>query len=461
MTRVLAGTCIAFAFGCTAIANIDVCERGTAPEAELNVDALGDQLVQNVHGVAPMPDGRLFVAFTSIDGRDPLRAEVRGLRFGDDARRLTTCGRTEELTYASHEPGGPQVFAGDTAIAAPDDSAYPVAMAYAEDTPDGDRVFLHAIDGDTGCPFYDGTPIDSLPLLLEDAPGDAIGFPRVIWTGEYTFDVLWVFADLDGGVRSSIHARAFQITEGGVMPLDLVDPQSGERTRDRVVAVTPDGSLGFDAIGFDDRIVLARYVTAGGGYRIEVSFHREDMSILIPSFPITDIIPNLDQASPVMAWDGAQLMVVWTEQIDETFRVRGRFLTPDGNYLSSSLTPDGAPFSLSTSPSSEESHPAIVELAGGGFIVAWTATSLSGDAQDVRATIISPSGERTFANRACEQADFRLNQATAGNQGRVALTRLGSSPVAVWADDGQNGSDSSGLALRASVIPIRELLAIE
>src|SRR6185436_20896355 len=70
----------------------------------------------------------------------------------------------------------------------------------------------------------------------------------------------------------------------------------------------------------------------------------------------------------------------------------------------------------------------------------------------IRALAIGADGQRLFANRACDRADFPVNSATEGDQRRPTLTTLAGGDVLVaWTDDGP-GADSSGSHVMATVL---------
>jgi len=455
---------VATVAGCSLASAVDVCDRGPDPEGELNIRTEGDQILQGTRAVTGTPDGRAFVAFTSVSSTDPERAEVRGTRLADDARPIPTCDEARERTLAAIDPAGPAIFNGGASVAATDDETRPLIVAWAEDGVEGDRVLLTALDASSGCGYFDGGSLSGIdPYELAARPGGTLSPPRALWLRDDRFAFFWLDVD-DTGVSADTRGRVFRINEGGILPQLVVDAQTGERTSDRPVALTAAGvrTFGFDAIAAEDRVVIARYVGVGGRLQVEVSIHREDLSVEEGPFAVSELFWGGINYRAALAWDGEQLLVAWAQAAEEGSppRVWARLLTLQGDFLSSPLAPDGGAFRVSTSEPIAERAPAAVALPGGGFLVGWTSGSGEMATFDIRGAMFDRAGERQFANRACDRADFPLSQVPEGDQGNVSFARLGDRVIAAWTDAGGNGADTSGFAVRVAVLEPHTLLPV-
>lgn len=108
----------------------------------------------------------------------------------------------------------------------------------------------------------------------------------------------------------------------------------------------------------------------------------------------------------------------------------------------------GGEFLINTTTMNNQESPTVVGLNGGGYVVAWTDQSATGDdnsGSGIRAAVYAAGGTPS-------SGEFVVNTTVDSDQkdpGAAALT--GGGFVVVWRDDSQTGDDSSGSAIRGQI----------
>jgi Ca2+-binding RTX toxin-like protein len=148
------------------------------------------------------------------------------------------------------------------------------------------------------------------------------------------------------------------------------------------------------------------------------------------------------QARPAITTlaDG-RYVVAWEDTSGGSSEIRARIFAADG-------TPFGAEISVNTTTTGVQDFPAIAGLAGGGFVVAWTDNSHTGDDTSlaaVRAQIFAADGSPVGA-------EFLVNATTSSSQSGATIAVLDDGRfVIAFTDQSETGGDVSSHAVRAQV----------
>lgn len=448
---------------CSLASAIDVCSREAAPPEQINVRTEGDQLVTSNGALATMPDGRALVAWVSQRSATDPTEEVRLLRLDGSGRGVITCENEREHTVwpaTADEPASTSIVA--LTAHAPAGLADAGLLAWGEG-PEGSAghapaVFALPIDGRSGCVFA-GARRHELGL----GPPEAVLVDlEIVGTGADEFLVVWSLAPREGlGVES--RARAFRIELGEPRWLPVVD-DTGTPVADEPARVR-----------FGERAASSLAAVAAGGSVVLVTL---DALTLEPSLTLTDgalrararpisIGPPSTQTSASgvdvdVAYDGAQLLAVWTHVGDAGRQVMGRLLTPQGDFLRSELSPQGDAFVVPADEEAETIFPSVAALPGGGFVVTWVRELPgAGDQQNrsVALGVVTAEGERGFTNGACDRSEIDLVGILPGTHSRPSVTTLpDGSAVVAWNAVDAGGADASGTSVYALGASTRQLL---
>jgi hypothetical protein len=172
-------------------------------------------------------------------------------------------------------------------------------------------------------------------------------------------------------------------------------------------------------------------VWTNGASVLDTDIHaaRVDISgTLVDTTPIvinSTTVSNQLEAQPAHGIDD-HLLVVWTdEQVGEGGDIRGRLL--DAN-----AAPMGPDFIINTTRPMVQQQPYAIALQAGGYLVAWTDGSQTGDDVDgmaVRARLLDGNGNGLGD-------DFVLNSRTLGDQAHPRLIQLPDGSIFLAFEDG-------------------------
>jgi VCBS repeat-containing protein len=148
----------------------------------------------------------------------------------------------------------------------------------------------------------------------------------------------------------------------------------------------------------------------------------------------------VDQIQPaVIGLAGGGFIVTWADGSTEggdTF-----LLGVKAQIFSSTGAKIGAEFLVNTQTAGSQSLPAIGALPSGGFLVSWA----DGGSGDIKAQLYDPAGGRVGG-------EFLVNSQTANVQSQPAATALSSGGFVIsWTDSSSAGGDSSGTAVKAQL----------
>lgn len=448
--------------GCTVVNDVDVCERNAHPEHELNRRTEGMQNLQSSDAVGAMPFGGGLVVFLSaVSASNPDRSEIRGTLIGPDGAPQPTCEQPEEFTYAEADPDGPAAQLRLAPVIAPpltDDSAGLIAYL-AQDADGNFEVWGRFVSG-TGCPFQDLPPFP----ISQDGPTHGPNGPAVVGLAPDDFLVVWpsVPNDLtstDGWVRARIvHADPLgaQFLPTTPQPDGLpVDLTAGGQQVVFASAVVME----------PDRVLVTWQVNETAGPVLWATILNGRLETQVGPFLLGQGQEGLPMGAGLdMAFDGQQVLVVWIQRnANDIPQVWGRYLTPEGDFLTAPQAPQGGPFPVSPFEGASAAKPSVVALPEGGFVVAWEQSgSADATGSTLRAMAFAPEGGPQFNNRSCDRTAFSLNLADEGDQTWPSLAQLeGGAIVSAWTDLGFNGPDRSDGSIRAFVMEPRHLLPVE
>ncbi len=461
------------ASACNQVQGIDVCDRDRPKENIINVRNEGNQRIHGSSAIAALAGGGAFVVFTSdVSGAaGEENTEIRGTLLDPEGQRIPTCDEKQEVTYAEPDESGPdEQKRAMASVAMPKKGDEPGFITYVSVNDKNWQVMGRPITN-SGCIYSSRQPIQ----ISEEEPNTIINLPVAVALGDKKFVVLWV--SVMTGVDSRLRARALKVGWKTTF-LPVNHPGTGVPTDGEPVDFRPSGEFISSVaaipvrddqfavtwtkikIGMNDR----RYVTYFAMYddRLNQLFE----PVVVYSGKPTDTRPIEEQAG--IAYDGSQFIIVWQER-DELgiTRVYGRFVDEKGQFLRSSVTPDGYAFRVATSNMGEEGWVSTAKLYKGGFLVAWIDKG-SSEAQDqsdstVRASAFDAYRNRQFVNFACDRTDFQLIRSAPGGQDRISLVTMSNGSVAAaWTDFGTNdviGRESS--FIRAMAVDPRDLLPID
>jgi|688.fasta_scaffold50193_2 Ca2+-binding RTX toxin-like protein len=156
---------------------------------------------------------------------------------------------------------------------------------------------------------------------------------------------------------------------------------------------------------------------------------------------------NKDQYEPtITALADGRFVVAWTDNSQaggdaSSVAVRAQVFNANG-------TKAGAEFRVNTTTNKDQYEPTITALADGGFVVAWTDNSQAGgdtSSLAVRAQVLNANGTKVGA-------EFLVNTTTSNGQYQPTIAALADGGfVIAWTDVSGTGEDASGSAVRAQV----------
>jgi Ca2+-binding RTX toxin-like protein len=156
---------------------------------------------------------------------------------------------------------------------------------------------------------------------------------------------------------------------------------------------------------------------------------------------------NKDQYEPtITALADGRFVVAWTDSSQaggdsSSVAVRAQVFNADG-------TKAGAEFRVNTTTNKDQYEPTITALSDGRFVVAWTDSSQAGgdtSSVAVRAQVFNADGTKAGA-------EFLVNTTTSNGQYQPAIAALADGGfVIAWTDVSGTGEDASGSAVRAQV----------
>jgi Ca2+-binding RTX toxin-like protein len=163
-------------------------------------------------------------------------------------------------------------------------------------------------------------------------------------------------------------------------------------------------------------------------------------------FLVNTITRGYQGESTIAALSDGRFVVAWDDNSqsgNDTSgnAVRAQLFAADGQK-------QGKEFLVNTATKGYQGGPTITGLAHGGFVVAWTDDSQSGDdtsGSAVRAQIFAADGQQ-------KGNEFLVNTTTSFDQSWPTITALtDGSFVVTWADWSESGNDTSGSAVRAQI----------
>jgi Ca2+-binding RTX toxin-like protein len=173
------------------------------------------------------------------------------------------------------------------------------------------------------------------------------------------------------------------------------------------------------------------------------------MAFLGPDFVVNNDTVGEQVAPNQTVLSDGRILTTWTsivsDGINVTTGIRGRFLDANGTRL-------GFDFTINTTPTDDQSTPAVTPLANGRAFVAWTAFNPDIGEFEVRGRIVNANGGGP--------ADFIVNTTTIGPQFLPAATTLSDGRVLVtWISGDTNPGngfpdDVRGRILDANGTPI-------
>jgi hypothetical protein len=263
-------------------------------------------------------------------------------------------------------------------------------------------------------------------------------YPDVASRADGGFVVVWESLGSPGGDMSgySIQGRRYGAAgapDGAQFQVNSYATGSQRRpviarsaAGDFVVVWASQGSPGTDTSGYS--IQGQRYDANGGpaGAQFEVNTYTTGL-----------------QLSPSVARgpDGGAL-VVWQSQGSPGTDASGTSI--QARRYASDGSPQGAQLQINTWTTGNQTYPAAARV-GDGFIVAWTSAGSFGD--DLAGTSIQ--GQRLDADGAAMGAQFQVNDYTANDQQRPAVTATGGGEFAVvWESRGSPGTDTSSWSIQ-------------
>jgi Ca2+-binding RTX toxin-like protein len=156
---------------------------------------------------------------------------------------------------------------------------------------------------------------------------------------------------------------------------------------------------------------------------------------------------NKDQYEPtITALADGRFVVAWTDNSQaggdaSSVAVRAQVFNANG-------TKAGAEFRVNTTTNKDQYEPTITALADGGFVVAWTDNSQAGgdtSSLAVRAQVLNANGTKVGA-------EFLVNTTTSNGQYQPTIAALADGGfVIAWTDVSGTGEDASGSDVRAQV----------
>lgn len=450
---------------CTLTNRIDVCDRPHPAPHEINVRTEGDQLVATNRALAPMPDGRALLAFISDVSASDMHDEVRVLRVDGAAQPAITCENERESTLwpdASNPQDGHPI-AGLT-LSAPEALADAGLLVWAtyepSDTTYAPEILALPYDGRSGCLFH-GTTRYALGTL---PAGGQFTDLAVVGTGTDEFLVIWSQA-AHGALAGQSFARAFHIQVG--MPSWLpVQDVSGTPVTNAPAEVR---------FGPGPTPLFAVATLTGGHLAIAslASLTLEPQLAVVDTAMRTVVAPFSIGAAAGMvsaigldldvAFDGAQLLVVWSTADAAGHReVMGRLLTPEGDFLNGPLSPAAEPFVIPIGDHDDHVLPSVAALPGGGFAVAWVREQPGAGStpnRSVELGVVTAAGDRAFLDPSCDRREVAASAALPGSHTRPSIVVLPDGSVLLtWSAIDAGGADVSGTAIYSMGMPSRDLL---
>lgn len=450
--------------GCMVLNDVDVCRRPRPVEREINARTEGAQATTGLQPVASLPTGGALVAFQSAtaaddDGTGPARIRVAVL--DEDGRPAArTCDAPGELEI----PGDAEARDGDPSVAMPETPDEELGLVVFSSTGGGARDIRGVFVSQTGCAR--GRPFVISENEFGTQPGS--GLPSVAWLGERTFVVAWTEAVVlpPADIRLEVRLRLvrpdltfvpqFVPTErapdGASVP---VVARSGRRSAIRVLRVVDHRFL---AIWwqFDGVMIFPTFAIFDDRLR-DVALPRQ----LDESPPIDEVRFPTGRAFGA-ATDGEQILVAWPRLGDDGLtRVRARFLSLEGQSLTSTQSPDGEPFVLRSDAAEDEGRVAIAALPAGGFLAVMERVGGgSGGFQSLHGVVLEPAGDTAFANLACDARSFTAFTSL-GDLTDPGLAATADGVIGVLTADGGEGADRSGTGVRAAAFTERTLLPVQ
>ncbi len=451
---VLIGSTLAVT-GCSLALGDDVCREVVSSEHPINQRTEGAQDLLGPRSLAPLTSGPALLAFAASDD---LGDELRVVRVGlDGARLATTCEDDRERTVFPPDGAAPTERIAGISLSAPgaDEGLVGVVWSTIAGAVEGGAVRIAAVDPRTGCEETASVGVE----IGARVAGVTIGMPAVVRTGADELTVFW--AD---GRSPRPFARAVQLLPASA-PRFLPLVADGTLVSDAPIALAA-----FEGIPVrlaaaalpGGRIALAAMVLNGLTWQAQLAIVESTGEIRVASIVVSTGVGELAAGSSIdVAFDGRQILVAWslTSAGEGYASLRGRLLTSEGDYLRSSLSPEGEPFVLTTTPG-EALAASIVPRDEGGFLLSFTRRALDGtsESRTLQLLGLDADGERQFFAPVCERAELEISRpGVTPTFSSTAILADGNLLVA-WTAIEPGGVDADASGIAARVFPRDALL---
>ena len=265
----------------------------------------------------------------------------------------------------------------------------------------------------------DGIVLDSAGTLVSTSPECQQG--PAIAAGDANFLVAWDIW------QKNRYPDSMPIRGGRVAPDGTVLDSSG------IALAAPGRRLRTPAAAWGDSVFLAVWAGGeGGGHVYGTRVTRA--GIVLDSAGIAISPAAWWQSLPAAAWDGTNFLVVWLEDRDAAFEVRGSRVTPSGQVLDTT--------GIAIAPATRDRYPPAVAFDGDNYLAVWEDTR-RGDTSDIYGArvsrdgvVLDSAGIVISAGRECEE--------------EPAVAFGGSNYLAVWTDHRVVGSGVYGARVTRS-----------
>jgi hypothetical protein len=257
---------------------------------------------------------------------------------------------------------------------------------------------------------------DGIPICT--AKNDQM-FPSVLWDGE-NFFVVW--QDMRSGKRWDIYGARVSL-DGQVLDPDGIPIAIGKSSYDQVGPV----------VSFDGENYLVVWQGKRSSKTWNIYFRRVSKSLEILDEKPVALSPSLkDQASPAVAFDGENYLIVWQDKRGGKFwDIYGARVTPSGEVL------DEKGFQITySSDSGWDRWKPVLSWNGNYYLVIWMA-SIEMDQWFLYSKKVGPKGE------ILDLVDY-LIQRDGSNKAFPAILWDGSEHLLVWEEEPEGDSKIFG-----------------
>jgi len=427
----LAFLLIAATVGCWRPHNDELCKKEVQRDDALLPAHTTDDFVDNPLALAPLPSGRAYVVFRSAPTVASEGTELRGVAIGQDGRVLAGCRTTaDEVLDAIQPSAAAPDLRGLASIAGPLPDADYGLITYASVAGADPLQVKGMLLGKTGC-AGETTDQPPVPFLVAsvDVSEDVdlpVAVPFLTNPRTEEFVVLWLTNTRATPILTTVRARAFGRGSQGIKPLATINSAAGDPVE---VDVGSRSVQAIQAVALADReFVLVWYEWDLKIGRVRLQKFTDTLSPVGDPLTVdsdSDADPPLFDKTVLAAFDGSRLIVVWT-------KLEAGFWSVTARIFDANATPLTDPFFVGKG-GSDELHPTVTTLPGGGFFLAWNRADGDGSGTGVRATALYPDGTARYQTVGCVEGEFTLNATIAGNQSWPNVAQLTTGSIlALW-----------------------------